>query len=79
MLAMLFGLLVSVTAQADCLAPWGENVVDGTFVTAWQQPHAPLDGKCVSELRYCQSGWLSGSYMYKSCVENDPPNPIPRR
>ncbi|OGG56667.1 hypothetical protein A3D71_03455 [Candidatus Kaiserbacteria bacterium RIFCSPHIGHO2_02_FULL_55_20] len=45
----------------------GSTVAHGASVTAYQTSSVPYGSSCVSENRTCNSGTLSGSYIYGSC------------
>ena len=47
-------------------------VIDGISITAYQNSSVQFGISCVSELRTCNSGFLSGSYNYASCSVNSP-------
>jgi len=53
----------------NCTAPWGSTVPDGSQVVAFQDdnPLAPAQ-ECVSEIRQCNDGVLSGSNTFQSCT-----------
>lgn len=44
----------------------GQTIPDGSSVTAYSNPGGTP--QCVSEIRYCRNGVLSGSYQYATCV-----------
>lgn len=52
-----------------CPLPWGGQLASGTSVLGYQSNSAASSpsGVCVSELRNCASGVLSGSFQYSSC------------
>ena len=45
----------------------GSSMSHGVSVTAYQYPTAVPGSSCVSEIRSCNNGVLSGSYQYSSC------------
>ena len=52
---------------ASCALPWGGSVNHSQSVTAYQNSSEPCGGSCTSELRSCNNGSLSGSYVNQSC------------
>lgn len=46
----------------------GEWLSNGKSVTAYKRPAVVLGQKCVSESRICNSGILSGSFLFSRCV-----------
>ncbi len=48
----------------------GQTVLSGDTVTGYQSPSVLPGTQCVSELRTCNSGSLSGTYNYRSCGIN---------
>jgi hypothetical protein len=49
----------------SCNLPWGGTVADGGTVTAWQTSSSC--GGCVSQVRTCNNGTLSGTYQFQNC------------
>lgn len=54
-------------ACAACNLPWGGQVGHGGSVYAYNTYDAGCGGTCYGETRYCNNGWLSGSYGAHSC------------
>lgn len=54
--------------NGPCALPWGGSTPDGTSVTAYQAPSVPCTSSCVSQLRTCSAGTLSGSYAFNACA-----------
>ena len=50
----------------------GQILTDGQTVTAYQNSSVPVGSTCVSEVRKCSGGQLSGSYTYASCQVGKP-------
>lgn len=71
-------LYQSCTTQPPmpCNLPWGGNTNHGTQVLAFQYQQVPFGQNCdiTRELRYCQNGTLSGSFLYQSCSQGPPRN-----
>jgi peptidoglycan hydrolase-like protein with peptidoglycan-binding domain len=60
----------------------GTSVANGQNVTAYQSATVPAGQQCVSQVRTCMNGTLSGTYLYSSCTAGnspvtDPPPPPP--
>ena len=45
----------------------GQTVANGQSISAFQGPLVTTGGPCVSQLRTCSNGTLSGTYQYASC------------
>jgi hypothetical protein len=45
----------------------GETIASGSSVTAYMASSVPAGQSCVSQVRTCNSGTLSGSYTFSSC------------
>lgn len=58
----------TVTAAADCTAPWGATVTNGSSVTAYNTASVPAGFSCIAETRTCSNGILSGSGSFASCA-----------
>lgn len=54
---------------APCALPWGGSTPDGTSVIAYQAPSVPCTSSCVSQVRTCSAGVLSGSYGFNACSQ----------
>ncbi len=54
-----------------CGLPWGGSIQDGDTVTAYQNA-APVGTACVSEVRTCDDGTLTGTYLNPSCTDGCP-------
>ena len=63
----------TVNPPRVCTTPWGQQLNSGQSVTAYLNPTAQYNQQCVSEVRVCTDGSLSGSYTYQSCTVNPPP------
>lgn len=60
------GLTTLSALGNDCFFN-GQIVAQGTSTTTWLNSTGSSSSPCVSETRSCQSGILSGSYLYASC------------
>ncbi len=60
------------TGPGSCLLPWGGTVANAGTVTAYQAPTATCPAACVSQVRSCASGVLSGTYTSRSCGSTCP-------
>ena len=65
---------VSVDAGVDapappaaCALPWGGSIASGASVTAYATSSVPCGGQCLSQVRTCNDGVLSGTYANSSC------------
>lgn len=67
----------SVGGAANCTAPWGTTVAHGSSVNAYQASSVSCGNSCVSELRSCNNGTLSGSYASQSCSVGGCGCPLP--
>lgn len=65
----------TVLPPATCQTPWGGTIADGTEVLAFQANSVPNQTACVSELRRCDNGGLSGTFTFQTCVV-EPPAPV---
>ncbi len=54
--------------QANCTLPWGASLQHGVTTLTYQAASVAIGNSCVSELRSCSSGVLSGSYQYPACT-----------
>lgn len=63
----------SVPQPRSCELPWGGSIAHGDSVTAYQSPSVPAGQSCVGEVRTCNDGVLSGSFLYATCVIEPPP------
>lgn len=61
----------TVGQGASCLLE-GQPVADGQTVTAYQNATVPAGQTCVSQMRTCTNGALSGSYEFRACTPNAP-------
>lgn len=61
----------SVRALRACPLPWGGSLASGQSVRAFKAsaPLCGVDTSCVSEMRACVDGVLSGSFTKQSCTE----------
>ncbi|AZZ37510.1 hypothetical protein CIK05_12135 [Bdellovibrio sp. qaytius] len=50
----------------------GQTVLHNASVSAYQNSSVPYGSSCVSQLRRCNNGVLSGSYQYGSCSAAGP-------
>lgn len=50
----------------------GRTIAHGAVVDAFQNSAVDFGGSCVSEVRVCDNGSLSGSYSYASCEVGQP-------
>ena len=57
-----------VVACEACPAPWGGSVAHGASVTAYAAATAGCGAACLSEVRSCADGVLSGSYPAQACT-----------
>lgn len=70
-LAPTVGYTIPQDLESDCY--FGETVVaDGFQVTAYQNSSVAFGENCMSEVRYCSDGMLSGSYNYNTCQVQAP-------
>ncbi len=53
----------------------GQNIAHGSSVTAYQSATMPYGSSCVSQVRSCSNGTLSGSYQYSGCTVDEVPPP----
>jgi hypothetical protein len=65
-----YGSCVS-NAPASCMFD-GRTIVSGSSVQAFQNPTVPYGLTCVSEMRNCKNGILSGMYFYGACSPGAP-------
>jgi hypothetical protein len=56
----------------DCAAPWGDVVVNGTFVTAYQDASVSAGESCAAETRACVNGLLTGTFTEEACEVSAP-------
>lgn len=61
----------AVAAAPSCLFN-GQTIASAGVVTAYQSSTVATGHTCVSEVRTCKDGSLSGSYSFGSCVVNGP-------
>ncbi len=54
----------------ECPLPWGESIHHGESVPAYEAETVECGETCVSEIRECQFGVLSGSLTHVSCLED---------
>ena len=52
----------------------GQTVLDNGTVTAYEKASVAYGEACLSEVRTCTNGVLSGDYAYASCLELSPEN-----
>lgn len=52
----------------ECTLPWGGSLQSGVTTPAYQTASVSIGNSCVSELRTCTEGVLSGSYQYPACT-----------
>lgn len=65
-------------AARECPAPWGfPPVAEGQWVTAYYEERPTGGRRCQSEMRFCNNGFLSGSYRYQRCNEDFSCNEYP--
>ena len=65
--------LVMAACVVNCTAPWGGTVAHGTGITAYQAASVPHGSGCGGEIRVCNNGILTGSYMHQACTVDPPP------
>jgi hypothetical protein len=58
----------------SCSLPWGGTIQHGGTVTAWLGSSVAYDEQCSSQVRTCQNGILSGSYVNRSCTQRPAAN-----
>ena len=58
--------IINETTPASCTLN-GQSVGHGSNITAYQASSVAFGGSCVSEIRNCSNGTLSGSYNNSSC------------
>lgn len=61
--------------SCGCSLPWGGTLAEGQSVTAYAAASAAYGG-CVSEIRSCTNGTLSGSNQYASCSQSCGGTPV---
>jgi parallel beta-helix repeat protein len=54
-----------------CLDPWGQRLLHGQAVLAFESETGGAQG-CVSEERECEDGMLSGSFVFAQCENPEP-------
>ncbi len=64
-------------APTSCALPWGGTLMNGQSTVAYEEPSVPCGQSCVSEVRICNAGQLSGSFAYSSCAEESCGNDLP--
>ncbi len=52
-----------------CELPWGGSIENDESVTAYEQEQVACGETCVSEIRQCVHGSLTGSYTHELCAE----------
>jgi hypothetical protein len=59
-----------------CNTPWGSTVNSGSSVTAFSATTVPYGSSCssIQEIRFCNDGVLSGSFINESCSVSAPAN-----
>jgi hypothetical protein len=55
----------------------GHNIDSGNSITAYQSGKVAYGQSCVSQVRVCAGGVLSGSFAYASCTVSAAPLPAP--
>ncbi len=60
-----------VQEGSDCQLN-GNSIANGTSITTYQSSTVPFGQSCQSELRLCNNGALSGTYLFQSCSEAEP-------
>jgi hypothetical protein len=65
------GSLAAVSVYQDvassCLLPWGGTIASGLSVDAYSVASPPCGSSCSKEVRTCNDGVLSGSYVNQTC------------
>lgn len=61
----------AVAAPASCQL-FGSELKSGESKTAYQNSSVPFGSSCVSEVRGCTNGVVSGSYSFSSCTVGAP-------
>ncbi len=56
----------TVTVNRSCTFN-GNTILHGASATAYQSSSVPFGNSCVSQVRTCTNGTLSGTYTYASC------------
>ena len=56
-----------VGGTAPCTLPWGGSIAHGAAVTAYATSGGIICGNCNSQLRTCNNGVLSGTYVNETC------------
>lgn len=54
-------------ASAQCTLPWGGTISSGSSITVYKNSSVISPATCLSQVRVCTNGNLSGSYTYSSC------------
>ena len=58
----------TVAAEANCTAPWGAAVINGSSVNAYAAATVPAGFTCAPITRACTNGILSGSGTFATCA-----------
>ena len=53
----------------SCTLPWGGQLAEGDSTIAWNYSMPPPGTHCRSEIRSCESGFLTGSFSAPHCAE----------
>jgi len=67
---------VTAPPAASCTLPFGGSLNSGQSIDAYQASSVPNGSTCVSEIRNCSNGNLSGSFVHGSCSVSAP-TPVP--
>lgn len=67
---------VTAPPAASCTLPFGGSLNSGQSIDAYQASSVPSGSTCVSEIRNCSNGNLSGSFVHGSCSVSAP-TPVP--
>lgn len=60
----------------SCQLPWGGTIAHNTQVTAYQAPNVACGQTCISQVRSCNDGALSGNFGHKSCTSETCTSPV---
>lgn len=68
---------VTVGTNQQCRTPFGTVIGPGQKIIAYYALESTPSAPCVSEVRTCNNGVLSGSYQHQMCTVIEPPEPPP--
>ena len=69
--------MVAAAPTSSCVGPsWATSVSNGGHITAYQSSTVPYGSSCVSEVRNCANGVLSGTFEAQSCAVTAQPTAV---